>query len=102
MCYTLSRRGPFGSGRERGKADTMAKSTKTVFYCKECGYESPKFMGQCPACHSWNSFVEEKTKPAKVSGGARRSPAAAGKTGRPHIRTFYFTTRGRFVQTRTL
>lgn len=35
----------------------MAKS-KTVFFCKECGYESSKWMGQCPSCKAWNSFVE--------------------------------------------
>ncbi len=33
----------------------MAKSkAKTVFFCKECGYETPKWMGQCPGCHQWN------------------------------------------------
>ncbi len=37
----------------------MAKE-KQVFYCKECGYESAKWLGQCPGCHSWNAFVEEK------------------------------------------
>lgn len=36
----------------------MAKA-KTVFFCQECGYESSKWMGQCPGCRSWNSFVEE-------------------------------------------
>lgn len=36
----------------------MAKS-KTVFYCQSCGYESPKWIGKCPSCESWNSFVEE-------------------------------------------
>lgn len=38
----------------------MAKEkSKTVFFCQECGYESAKWMGQCPACRAWNSFVEE-------------------------------------------
>lgn len=37
----------------------MAKKTKTVFVCQECGYESPKWMGQC-ICGAWGSFVEEK------------------------------------------
>lgn len=37
----------------------MAKARSTVFFCKECGYESAKWMGQCPACKEWNSFVEE-------------------------------------------
>ncbi len=37
----------------------MAKKAKTVFVCQECGYESPKWMGQC-ICGAWNTFVEEK------------------------------------------
>lgn len=38
----------------------MAKGkTNTVFFCQECGYESSKWMGQCPGCHQWNTFVEE-------------------------------------------
>ena len=35
-------------------------SSNTVFFCKECGYESAKWLGKCPGCNSWNSFVEEK------------------------------------------
>jgi DNA repair protein RadA/Sms len=35
-------------------------ATNTVFFCKECGYESAKWLGKCPGCNSWNSFVEEK------------------------------------------
>ena len=37
----------------------MAKA-KTVFVCNECGYESAKWLGKCPACNSWNSFYEQK------------------------------------------
>lgn len=37
----------------------MAK-TKTVFVCSNCGYESMKWLGKCPACNEWNSFYEEK------------------------------------------
>lgn len=36
----------------------MAKE-KTVFLCGECGYESPRWMGKCPACGAWNTMVEE-------------------------------------------
>ncbi len=32
---------------------------KTVFVCKECGYESPRWLGRCPSCGAWNSFVEK-------------------------------------------
>lgn len=39
----------------------MAKGkVTTVFYCQECGYESSKWMGQCPGCKQWNTLVEEK------------------------------------------
>ncbi|MCM1143433.1 MAG: DNA repair protein RadA [Blautia sp.] len=39
----------------------MAKAKiTTVFYCQSCGYESSKWMGQCPGCREWNTFVEEK------------------------------------------
>jgi DNA repair protein RadA/Sms len=42
------------------------KKEKVVFVCKECGYESVKWLGRCPECNSWNSFVEFKdVKPAK-------------------------------------
>ena len=37
----------------------MAKS-KIVFVCNNCGYESPKWLGKCPACNEWNSFFEQK------------------------------------------
>lgn len=43
----------------------MAKE-KQVFFCRECGFESSKWMGQCPGCKAWNSFCEEK-----VTVGAR-------------------------------
>jgi DNA repair protein RadA/Sms len=33
---------------------------KVVFFCKECGYETPKWLGQCPVCKQWNTFKEEK------------------------------------------
>ncbi|MBR3644296.1 MAG: AAA family ATPase, partial [Parasporobacterium sp.] len=47
----------------------MAKKI-SVFFCKECGYESSKWMGQCPSCKEWNSFSEEpvKTNTSAASG----------------------------------
>ena len=48
----------------------MAKAkTTTIFYCQNCGYESSKWMGQCPGCKEWNSFVEETVSKASLSGG---------------------------------
>ncbi len=42
----------------------MAK-VKTVYFCKECGYEVSKWMGQCPGCRQWNTLVEEKVSASK-------------------------------------
>lgn len=44
----------------------MAK-TKSVFFCKECGNESPKWIGHCPGCGAWNSYVEESVVVGKDS-----------------------------------
>ncbi|MEM9859575.1 MAG: DNA repair protein RadA [Bacteroidota bacterium] len=41
----------------------MAK-TKTSFFCQNCGYESAKWLGKCPACSEWNTFIEEKIQPS--------------------------------------
>ncbi len=54
----------------------MAKKKETAFFCKECGYESAKWSGQCPACKEWNTFVEEpvaasRTVKGVVNVGAR-------------------------------
>lgn len=38
----------------------MAKKAKTVYVCQQCGYDSPKWMGKCPACGEWNTLVEHK------------------------------------------
>ncbi len=37
----------------------MPKGKKIVYFCQNCGYESSKWLGQCPACKEWNTFVEE-------------------------------------------
>ena len=42
-------------------------ATNTVFFCKECGYESAKWLGKCPGCNNWNTFVEEKINKKSVS-----------------------------------
>ncbi|MCR5419686.1 MAG: DNA repair protein RadA [Lachnospiraceae bacterium] len=55
----------------------MAKGKlTTVFFCNNCGYESSKWMGQCPGCHSWNTMVEETVNKNahKVRSGAGVSP----------------------------
>ncbi|MEE0956201.1 MAG: DNA repair protein RadA [Eubacterium sp.] len=59
----------------------MAKTVKSVFFCQNCGYESAKWMGQCPACHQWNTFVEETITPAGSKGGigSRSSEQRSGE-----------------------
>ena len=46
----------------------MAKAAKTIFVCNECGYESAKWMGKCPACNSWNTFFEQKVEKITENG----------------------------------
>lgn len=80
----------------------MAKGkTSTVFFCQSCGYESAKWMGQCPGCREWNTFVEEQVqkqgsgktmrraeavKPVRLSGietkGEERIPTGMGELDR--------------------
>ena len=52
----------------------MAKGKKTVYFCQNCGHEETKWLGQCPACKEWNTFVEEKVLASSVS--------VTGKTSR--------------------
>ena len=56
----------------------MAK-TKTVFYCTECGNETPKWQGRCPACGAWNTLQEHIEKPA-APGRAKAAPVGISRT----------------------
>ena len=51
----------------------MLKNKKTVYFCQECGYESAKWMGQCPGCKAWNTFVEETVSAKKNPSGNLKS-----------------------------
>ena len=55
----------------------MAKQ-KTVFYCQNCGAESPKWVGKCPACGEWNTYLEEVVSP---SSAVPAWATAKGKSG---------------------
>ena len=59
----------------------MAK-TKTVFFCTQCGNESPKWQGRCPACGAWNTFVEHEEKASPIA-AAKKSSVGTGKTAQP-------------------
>ena len=53
----------------------MPPKAKTVFYCTECGNETPKWAGQCPSCRAWNTLVEQPAEPKK------KTPVSAARTG---------------------
>ncbi len=56
------------------------KKGGTVFFCQECGYESSKWLGQCPGCRAWNSFVEE---PVKVTSKGKRVVMGVREESKP-------------------
>ena len=56
----------------------MAKKS-TVFFCQNCGYESAKWMGQCPSCREWNSFVEETVVTGKTGGSTKKTENLAAR-----------------------
>lgn len=63
----------------------MAKGkSTTVYFCQNCGYESSKWMGQCPGCRQWNTMVEETVSAAslRTSGGR---PARLEPKARPEV-----------------
>ncbi|MDI6872195.1 MAG: DNA repair protein RadA [Bacillota bacterium] len=53
--------------------------SKAVFVCQECGHESPKWLGRCPACSAWNAFVEERASSA--AGPAARTLGTQKRNG---------------------
>ncbi|MFH2094573.1 MAG: ATPase domain-containing protein, partial [Bacteroidota bacterium] len=53
--------------------------TKSIFFCQNCGFESPKWMGKCNSCGAWNSFIEEKV----VSGKKKQPSVSFGTASDP-------------------
>lgn len=49
-----------------------ASKTKTAYVCSQCGYDSPKWLGKCPGCGEWNTFVEERISVGKSKGKPSR------------------------------
>ncbi len=63
----------------------MAKE-KTIFVCQNCGVNSPKWLGKCPSCGEWNTFVEEVVRSAQA--GTNRNPGAGRRSeSRPVLLT---------------
>ena len=61
----------------------MARA-KSIHVCQSCGYESPRWLGKCPGCESWNTFVEEIREPEPKAGTAKAGYGAA--SGAPPTR----------------
>lgn len=59
----------------------MAEKVKTVYICRECGYESPKWLGKCAGCGAWNTLEEQITAPQKT--GLRAPVGAVSAVARP-------------------
>lgn len=57
----------------------MAKAKTSAFFCQNCGYESSKWMGQCPACREWNTFVEELVDRKALSTSGKIKPVTEAK-----------------------
>ena len=55
----------------------MPKKMTSVFFCQSCGYESSKWMGQCPGCKEWNTFVEEQFTKEEIKKGSASKAAKA-------------------------
>ena len=64
----------------------MTKKQKTVFVCQECGYESPKWMGQC-VCGAWNSIIKEHIRKPEPTVTGRRSAVEKKKAASPQKTT---------------
>lgn len=64
----------------------MAKAKITSFFCQNCGFESAKWMGQCPACKEWNTFVEEPLAKSGSSGSMGSSSKRRGGTAKAPAR----------------
>ncbi|MCI7261852.1 MAG: DNA repair protein RadA [Clostridiaceae bacterium] len=61
----------------------MAKAKTTTFFCSECGYESAKWMGQCPVCRAWNTMVEEPAAPKTPGRGSSPESRRAAAERKP-------------------
>lgn len=60
----------------------MAKKEKTIYICNNCGQDSPKWVGKCPSCGEWNTYVEEVFRPAKTSNSTFISSFIEEKKGK--------------------
>ena len=57
--------------------------TKSAFFCQSCGYESAKWVGKCPSCNNWNTFVEEIIDKGAINVPTWKSPSGTQRLSKP-------------------
>ena len=65
---------------------------KTIFFCTECGNETPKWAGQCPSCRAWNTLVEQPAETKKKTAATSKSGGALRSISRPRLMSEVETT----------
>lgn len=75
------------------------KGIKTVYICSECEYESPKWLGKCPRCNSWNTLVEDVVETSSVPSVAART--ATLRMGESHAAPFSDLSMPDYIRSRT-
>ena len=82
LCFFLLQQTVFEWAEQEEEKRDMAKGKKSVFFCQNCGYESSKWLGQCPGCREWNTFVEESVSGAGKGAAAKGISGTEGQTGK--------------------
>jgi DNA repair protein RadA/Sms len=57
--------------------------TKSAYFCQSCGYESAKWLGKCPSCNQWNTFVEEIIDKGHLNVPTWKSAAGTQRLSKP-------------------
>src|SRR5689334_2259829 len=71
-CRLKTKTSPISLGSSVLLGKSVMAKVKTAFRCQECGYSTARWLGRCPECQQWNSFVEEQeAAPARLGGGMR-------------------------------
>ena len=62
---------------------SIDKKPRTAFFCQSCGHDSPKWLGRCPGCGEWNTFVEEELRETSAGGAGTSGRASFSFSGAP-------------------
>ena len=76
------------------------KGLKTIYICSSCEYVSPKWLGKCPKCNSWNSFVEDVEQAPSAAASAKSRPSLIF-SGESHAQSFAELTTSEYIRSQT-